>query len=142
MATREKYDEQPYNGEPECAIEIFLDLLARRWKGPVLYQLLAGTRRFSDLRRAMPYVTQRVLTSHLREMERDRMIERTVYAEMPPRVEYSITPLGEQLRPIMDLMAAWGDRFMREVDAKRPPAPKRPKPMKPAATKAKPTTAR
>lgn len=97
--------------EGGCPIETTLDIIGGKWKGMVLHRLLAGTCRFNELRRAVPNVTQRMLTRQLRELERDGVIHREVYAEVPPRVEYSLTDFGRSLRPILLAMNDWGERY-------------------------------
>lgn len=119
MPSREKYDDCDYDGDRACAVEAFLDTLGGRWKGMILFHLLPGTLRFGELRKALPGVTQRMLTTQLRELEKDEIIARKVYAEVPPRVEYSLTPLGRKLSPILALMAEWGDEYMRRYEEKR-----------------------
>jgi DNA-binding HxlR family transcriptional regulator len=95
----------------ECPIETTLDILGGKWKGMVLHRLLTGMTRFNELRRAVPNVTQRMLTRQLRELERDGVIQRRVYAEVPPRVEYSLTEFGSTLKPILMAMNDWGERY-------------------------------
>lgn len=119
MPTRQKYDDCEYDGDRACAVEAFLDALGGRWKGMILFHLLPGTRRFGELRKALPGVTQRMLTTQLRELEKDEIVARKVYAEVPPRVEYSLTPLGRKLSPILALMGEWGDEYMRRYEEKR-----------------------
>ncbi len=94
----------------DCPVQVTLDAIGGRWKPLALYHLLRGMRRFNELRRLMPGVTQRMLTSTLRDLERDGLVRREVFPEVPPRVEYTITPRGESLRPVMEAMAAWGER--------------------------------
>ena len=94
-----------------CPIETTLDVLGGKWKGMVLHRLLSGTARFNELRRAVPNVTQRMLTRQLRELERDGVIRRQVYAEVPARVEYSLTEFGSSLGPILMAMNDWGERY-------------------------------
>jgi DNA-binding HxlR family transcriptional regulator len=96
----------------DCPIEVTLDIIGGKWKGMVLHRLLTGTTRFNELRRAMPKVTQRMLTRQLRELERDGLIHRRVYAEVPPRVEYSLTEFGSSLGPILMAMSDWGERYL------------------------------
>lgn len=93
---------------PRCPAEATLHVIGGRWKVLILWHLLAGTKRFSELRRAMDGVTQKMLTQQLREMERDGVVSRRVYAEVPPRVEYSLTDRGATLRPVVEAMCAWG----------------------------------
>jgi DNA-binding HxlR family transcriptional regulator len=96
----------------DCPIEVTPDIIGGKWKGMVLHRLLTGTTRFNELRRAMPKVTQRMLTRQLRELERDGLIHRRVYAEVPPRVEYSLTEFGSSLGPILMAMSDWGERYL------------------------------
>ena len=86
---------------PGCAVEATLDLIDGKWKGVILYHLQSGTQRFGELRRLMPGITQRILTKQLRALEEDKLIIRKVSAEVPPRVEYSLSELGESLRTII-----------------------------------------
>ena len=134
MARRnDKYETCEYDGDRACAVEAFLDVLGGRWKGMILFHLLAGTRRFGELRRLLPHVTQRMLTAQLRELEKDGIVNRKVYAEVPPKVEYSLTPMGKRLDPILRVMGEWGDEYMTkhgeparpEPAAIPPPAPSR-----------------
>ena len=96
-------------GVEGCAVERTLSLIDGKWKIVVLYKLLRGTLRFNELRRLMPLVTQRMLTHQLRELEADGLIVRTVYAQVPPRVEYSLSPRGRSLEPVLMAMKEWGD---------------------------------
>ena len=98
-----------------CPIEKTLDVLGGKWKGMVLHRLLHGTLRFNELRRLLPHVTQRMLTRQLRELERDGIIRRTVYAEVPPKVEYSLTSFGLSLKPILLMMEEWGRDYQTQV---------------------------
>ncbi len=92
-----------------CPVEVTLDLIDGRWKGVVLHHLLsAACLRFNELRRRLPGITQRLLTKQLRELEGAGLVTRTVYAEVPPRVEYRLTPEGESLRPLVEFAEAWG----------------------------------
>lgn len=98
-----------------CPVEATLDVIGGKWKGVILFHLLDGPRRFNALRRLLPDVTQRMLTLQLRELEQDGIIARKVYAEVPPRVEYSLTPFGESLKPILMLMRDWGAEYIETV---------------------------
>ena len=100
--------------ESECPIRTTLDVIAGKWKPLILFQLKNGPQRFSALRRSIPDVTQKMLTDRLKELERDGIVHREVYAVVPPRVEYSLTPYGESLKPILAAMAKWGRDIDRE----------------------------
>ena len=97
-------------GVQGCAVERTLSLIEGKWKIVVLYKLLRGTLRFNELRRLMPLVTQRMLTHQLRELEADGLLIRTVYAEVPPRVEYALSARGRSLEPVILALKEWGDR--------------------------------
>jgi DNA-binding HxlR family transcriptional regulator len=88
-----------------------LEIIGAKWKGVILYHLMERTYRFGELKRVMPSVTQRMLTKQLRELETDGIIHRKVYAEVPPKVEYSVTEVGESLRNVMMLMRDWGRNY-------------------------------
>ena len=94
---------------PGCAVEATLDLIDGKWKGVILFHLQAGTQRFGELRRRMPAITQRMLTKQLRALEEDGLLIRKVYAEVPPRVEYTLSEIGESLRPVIDTLRKWGE---------------------------------
>ena len=96
-----------------CPVEACFDLIGGKWKGVVLFHLLDGTKRFNELRRMLPKVTQRMLTRQLRELEHDRIIVRTTYAEIPPRVEYSLSELGKSMEPIIRMLEQWGTDYIR-----------------------------
>jgi DNA-binding HxlR family transcriptional regulator len=94
-----------------CSIEAAMAVIGGRWKSVVLYWLLKEKRRFGELRRMLPNCTQRVLTLQLRELERDGLVTRTVFAEVPPHVEYDLTPLGRSLEPLLQGLSAFGVRY-------------------------------
>ena len=94
---------------PGCAVEATLQFIDGKWKGVILYHLLDGTLRFNEIRRRLPNVTQRMLTNQLRELESDGLLHRAVFAEVPPKVEYSLTPRGRTLEPVILALKAWGD---------------------------------
>jgi DNA-binding HxlR family transcriptional regulator len=94
---------------PACPVEGTLEIIGGKWKGVILYHLMGGTLRFNELRRRINNVTQRMLTNQLRELEANGLIERTVYAQVPPRVDYALTDLGRSLEPIILALKQWGD---------------------------------
>lgn len=93
----------------ECGVEAALGLIDGKWKGVILFHLMNGRMRFNALGRKLGAVTQRMLTKQLRELEADGLIVRTVYAEVPPRVEYSLSTKGKSLEPVIVALKAWGD---------------------------------
>jgi len=93
-----------------CPVKLTASIIGGKWKPPLLYHLEGRTRRFCELQRLIPGLTKKMLTQHLRELERDGIVHRKVYAEVPPRVEYSLTRHGESLKPILKLMSAWETR--------------------------------
>lgn len=97
-----------YVDPKECAVEATLDLIGGKWKGVILYHLQDGRLRFNELRRKLGAITQRMLTKQLRELEDAGLVIRTVYAEVPPRVEYRLSPAGESLAPVIAALKAWG----------------------------------
>lgn len=102
-----------YAKNPGCPVEVALELIGGKWKGVILYHLLDGTRRFNELRRLMPAVTQRMLTLQLRELEEHGVVARTVYPEVPPRVEYALTDFGRTLQPVMAGLRDWGLAYLQ-----------------------------
>lgn len=97
-----------------CQVENTLKVIGGRWKVLILRELFLGVRRFSELHRALEGITQKMLTQQLRELEEDRIVHRKVYPQVPPKVEYSLTPLGKSLKPILDSMHEWGMRHLNE----------------------------
>ncbi len=95
-----------------CATEMALEIIGGKWKLVILYNLFEGTKRFGELRRAMPNVTQRMLTRQLRELEEDGLVRRKVYTQVPPKVEYSLTDTGESLESIVRQIDEWGDWYL------------------------------
>ena len=95
--------------DTECPAEFTLAMIGGRWKIPLIFHLLSGAKRFSELARALTGVSQKMLTQQLREMARDGLVARKVYAEVPPRVEYTLTPLGRSLKSVVDAMCQWGE---------------------------------
>ncbi|HVI53135.1 MAG TPA: helix-turn-helix domain-containing protein [Candidatus Sulfotelmatobacter sp.] len=100
-----------------CAVEATLDLIDGKWKGVILYHLSQNGLRFGEMRRKFPNITQRMLTKQLRELEESGLITRTVHAQVPPRVDYALSPLGESLRPVIDALKQWGDAFLARKQA-------------------------
>lgn len=94
-----------------CPVETTLSLISDKWTVIILRDLLTGTKRFNELMRSVTGITQKVLTSHLRNMEANGLLIRKVYAEVPPRVEYTLTETGYSLKPILDAMYAWGEDY-------------------------------
>jgi DNA-binding HxlR family transcriptional regulator len=107
-----------YDCAPGCPVEAALDLINGKWKGVILYRLQGGTLRFGELRRRLGAITQRMLTKQLRELEGAGLISRHVYAEVPPRVEYTLSADGESMRPIIDALYAWGRKRLENGAAK------------------------
>ncbi len=97
-------------------METTLTLIGDKWKVLVLRDLMPGTKRFSELRKSVGDVSQKVLAAQLRDMEKSGLVHREVYAEVPPRVEYSLTPLGRSLKPILDSMWAWGEGYKASLE--------------------------
>lgn len=93
---------------PDCPVETTLQLIGDKWKVLIIRDLMTGKKRFNELMRSVTGITQKVLTSHLRSMEAAGLVTRTVYAEVPPRVEYTLTDTGISLKPILDSMVIWG----------------------------------
>ena len=100
---------------PACPVETTLPLISDKWKVLILRDLMPGTKRFGELKKSIGTVTQKVLTAQLRQMEASGLLTRTVYAEVPPRVEYTLTDLGRSLRPVLDAMEAWGKAYQENA---------------------------
>jgi DNA-binding HxlR family transcriptional regulator len=98
-----------------CAVEAALGVIGGRWKGVVLYWLLGGKHRFGELRKRVPNCTERMLTLQLRELEEDGLVSRTVFPEVPPRVEYELTAFGRTLEPVLRGLRDWGERYKRRL---------------------------
>ena len=96
---------------PACPVETTLMLISDKWKVLILRDLMPGTKRFGELKKSIGHVSQKVLTAQLRQMEESGLVNRTVYPEVPPRVEYTLTELGYSLKPILDAMWAWGTEY-------------------------------
>ena len=100
---------------PACPVETTLGLIGDKWKVLILRDLLPGTKRFGELKKSIGSVSQKELTAQLRDMEESGLVSRKVYAEVPPRVEYSLTDLGKSLKPILDAMRDWGEGYKASV---------------------------
>lgn len=96
---------------PDCPVETTLTLISDKWKVLIIRDLLPGTKRFGELKRSIGSVSQKVLTAQLRQMEDSGLLTRTVYPEVPPRVEYTLTELGYSLRPILEVLRSWGEEY-------------------------------
>ena len=99
-----------------CPVETTLTLIGDKWKVLILRDLMPGTKRFGELKKSVGNVSQKVLTAQLRAMEENGLVHREVYAEVPPRVEYSLTELGKSLKPILDSMRAWGEDYKKQQE--------------------------
>ena len=96
---------------PACPVETTLLLIGDKWKVIILRELLKRTQRFGELRQAIPGISPKMLTQQLRSMERDGLLQRTAYAEVPPRVEYSLTPTGRSLDTVLNALTEWGEAY-------------------------------
>ena len=109
---------EPTKELPACPVETTLTLISNKWKVLILRDLLPGKKRFGELKKSIGHVSQKVLTAQLREMEAAGLVIRTVYAEVPPRVEYTLTDLGYSLKPILDSMWEWGEQYQAKQEVK------------------------
>ncbi|MEE0435227.1 MAG: helix-turn-helix domain-containing protein [Peptococcaceae bacterium] len=107
---------QPTEKLPPCPVETTLLLIGNKWKVLILRDLMDNTKRFGELKASIGSVSQKVLTQQLRAMEADGLVHREVYAEVPPRVEYSLTELGQSLKPILDAMMDWGMDYKKHYE--------------------------
>ncbi|MGE6375816.1 winged helix-turn-helix transcriptional regulator [Peribacillus muralis] len=114
-STKQNNVNYPFLNKYSCPVESTVEVIGGKWKGVILYHLLDGKKRFNELKRLKPNITQRMLTLQLRELEADGIIHREVYREVPPKVEYSLTELGESLRPMILLMMQWAINNMEKV---------------------------
>lgn len=104
---------------PVCPVEVTLSLISNRWKVLIIRDLLDGTKRFGELKKSIGSISQKVLTSNLRDMETSNLLTRTVYAEVPPRVEYTLTETGLSLFPILNSMVEWGLEYKKNSSITR-----------------------
>jgi DNA-binding HxlR family transcriptional regulator len=108
------------NPDPVKRVEEIMGIIAGKWKPAIIYALVINkTLRFTELRRLIPKVTQRMLTQQLRDLERHGLVERAHYPEIPPRVEYSLTKLGRSLHPIFKSVCTWAEKHFQAVEAAR-----------------------
>lgn len=108
-----------YTCDYGCPVEATVDVLGGKWKAVILYYLFRGPKRFNELRRLLPDVTQRMLTLQLRELELDGIVHREIFKQIPPRVEYSLTEFGVSLGPIIVQMRDWGEAYMEQIQARK-----------------------
>ena len=108
------------NSKSGCAVEVTLSVMGGTWKPVILFHLLPGKKRFGELGRSIGGITQRMLTLQLRELEEAGIVQRTVYAEVPPRVDYALTELGRSLQPVLIAMRNWGQEYSQRFDAAGP----------------------
>ena len=108
--------QKPAKELPACPVETTLSLIGDKWKVLILRDLLPGTKRFGELKKSIGSVSQKVLTAQLRDMEENGLVNRKVYADVPPRVEYSLTELGQSLKPILDAMWNWGEGYQASMN--------------------------
>ena len=106
---------------PKCPVEMTLQLIGNKWKVLIIRDLLSGTKRFNELMRSLSGITQKVLTSNLRDMEKAGLLNRTVYPEVLPRVEYSLTETGLSLQPVLKSMIDWGTAYKEQLTDDEPP---------------------
>ena len=104
---------------PSCPVELALQLVSNRWKVLIIRDLLDGTKRFSELKRSVGNITQKFLTANLRDMEQSGLLTRRAYAEVPPRVEYTLTELGQSLRPVVHALSEWGETYGSKLNMKK-----------------------
>jgi DNA-binding HxlR family transcriptional regulator len=97
-----------------CPVNTAIDVIGGKWKVIILYQLRGKTLRFGELKRIIPKITQKMLSQQLRELEKDKLVKRKVYAEVPPKVEYTPTELADKLNPALDLLCDWGSEYQIE----------------------------
>ena len=109
--------------DPKCPVSAALKLIGAKWKIVILYNLMQGTKRFGELQKLLPGITQKMLAMRLRELEQDQMVERKVYAVVPPKVEYTLTDLGRSLKTVIEEMHSWGSDLKKPVIKKKKKSP-------------------
>jgi DNA-binding HxlR family transcriptional regulator len=110
-----KAEAENYNASRlTCEVESTIKIIGGRWKVLIIRELISGSKRFGELQRALQGITQKMLTQQLRELEEDGIVHREIYAQIPPKVEYSLTPLGETLKPILHAMHDWAIKYLHE----------------------------
>lgn len=100
---------------PDCPVEVTLTLISNKWKILILRDLMTGTKRFGELKKSVTNISQKVLTSNLREMEESGLLTRKVYAEIPPKVEYTLTETGYSLKSLLNAMDEWGTNYRKKI---------------------------
>lgn len=103
----------------KCPVEVTVSLIENKWKILIIRELLSGTKRFGEIKKSLDGISQKVLTAQLRDMEHNGLIARKVYAEVPPRVEYSLTPLGLSLTPVINALKQWGQNYLELESQKK-----------------------
>ena len=116
-------EDPPTRDHSRCPVTAAVNVIGGKWKPLIVHSLFGGTLRFGELRRRIPGVTQQMLTLQLRELERDGVVHREVYAQVPPKVEYSLTDLGRSLEATVASMTEWGRRYLEQREADDVPAP-------------------
>ncbi len=116
METTKDSQAAPVRELPACPVETTLTLISDKWKVLILRDLMPGTKRFGELKKSIGHVSQKVLTAQLRQMEASGLVTRTVFPEVPPHVEYTLTELGYSLKPILDAMREWGEHYKAQND--------------------------
>ncbi len=106
---------EPISRLPQCPMDLALNVIDGKWKIQILWHLSRQTLRFNELQRRLPQVTQKILTQQLRQLEQDRLIQRRVFAEVPPRVEYSLTEWGRSLQPVFQALCQWGGEYRQQL---------------------------
>ena len=104
------------NIQYQCSMELTLDLIGGKWKALILWHLGENTLRFSELKKTLPKITQKMFTQQLRQLEASGLVSRFIYTQIPPKVEYSLTPAGKSLLPILETMCQWGLNYADVVD--------------------------